>query len=149
MMTDEVDVLRPAAGVCVPAPHCLPLVQRERRRPLPPGAIGCFLSHYAIHKKARQAGLRSFLVLEDDAVFRPSAGKRFRQAIAQLPDGWDALYLGYNRYFSPASDCHARAAEDVGRCRCGDVSLCRAKAHLLHTHAIALLEAACAVTGVD
>ena len=66
------------------------------------------LSHYAIHKAARLARLRSYLVLEDDAVLRHSAGKRFRQAIAQLPDGWDALYLGYNRYFEPARDCHSR-----------------------------------------
>ena len=44
------------------------------------GPIGCYLSHYGVYKAARTAGLRSFLVLEDDAVLRPSAGKRFRQA---------------------------------------------------------------------
>tara|TARA_B100000780_G_C20763582_1_gene303277 strand:- start:137 stop:307 length:171 start_codon:yes stop_codon:yes gene_type:complete len=44
------------------------------------GQIGCYLSHYGVYKAARTAGLRSFLVLEDDAVLRPSAGKRFRQA---------------------------------------------------------------------
>lgn len=108
--------------------------------PLPyaEGQIGCLLSHYAIHKAARRAGLRSYLVLEDDAVLRPSAGKRFRQAIAQLPDDWDALYLGYNRYFEPERDCYARVAPvDGGRCQCGDLSVCRARANLLHTHAIA------------
>lgn len=108
--------------------------------PLPyaEGQIGCLLSHYAIHKAARLARLRSYLVLEDDAVLRHSAGKRFRQAIAQLPDGWDALYLGYNRYFEPARDCHSRTAqEDRAQCQCGDISVCRARANLLHTHAIA------------
>ena len=108
--------------------------------PLPyaEGQIGCLLSHYAIHKAARRAGLRSYLVLEDDAVLRHSAGKRFRQAIAQLPDDWDALYLGYNRYFEPGRDCYScTAPADSGRCPCGEVSVCRAKANLLHTHAIA------------
>jgi len=114
MMTDEVPVLGHAEG-----------------------QIGCYLSHYGVYKAARTAGLRSFLVLEDDAVLRPSAGKRFRQAIAQLPDRWDALYLGYNRYFDPAKDCAAgtEAAEEK-RCRCGDAVICRARANLLHTHAI-------------
>ena len=102
------------------------------------GQIGCYLSHYGVYKAARAAGLRSFLVLEDDAVLRPSAGKRFRQAIAQLPDRWDALYLGYNRYFNPAQDCAGGAdAREEKRCRCGDAVICRARANLLHTHAIA------------
>ena len=45
--------------------------------------------------------------------------------------------LGYNRYFDAARDCapdhHSRATE----CRCGGPAICRAKANLLHTHAIA------------
>ena len=115
MMTDEVPVLGHAEG-----------------------QIGCYLSHYGVYKAARTAGLASFLVLEDDAVLRPSAGKRFRQAIAQLPDRWDALYLGYNRYFDPAKDCAADGeALEEKRCRCGDAVICRARANLLHTHAIA------------
>jgi GR25 family glycosyltransferase involved in LPS biosynthesis len=120
MMTDELDPL-----------------------PYAEGQIGCLLSHYAVHRSARQAGLRSYLVLEDDAVLRPAAGKRFRQAMAQLPGDWDALYLGYNRYFVHTRDCYDRAAHEA---RCpgsggggggGEPAICRARANLLHTHAIA------------
>ena len=40
----------------------------------------------------------------------PRAARRLRLALAQLPNDWEALYLGYNRYFSPATDCRAPAA---------------------------------------
>jgi len=114
LKTDEVDVL-----------------------PTPEGAIGCFLSHYAVLKRAREAKLRSFLVLEDDIVFLPRAGKRFRMAMAQLPDDWDALYLGYNRYFAPARDCDDRPPSRPIGCRCSERNICPARGGLLHTHAIA------------
>ena len=44
------------------------------------------------------------------SVCLPRAGKRLRLALAQLPDRWDMLYLGYNRYFNPARDCQGAAA---------------------------------------
>ena len=97
LKTDEVDVLptpggvRDASGTLEALDRYFPAAEAP---PAPAGAIGCFLSHYAVLKRAREAKLRSFLVLEDDVVFLPRAGKRFRMAMAQLPDDWDALYLG-------------------------------------------------------
>lgn len=114
MKTDEVDVLS-----------------------TPEGAIGCMLSHYKVLKKARETKLRSFLVLEDDAMILPRVGKRFRMALAQLPDDWDALYLGYNRYFAAARDCDHLPSSKDAKCRCTDRSVCRVRGGLLHTHAIA------------
>ncbi|KAL1506999.1 hypothetical protein AB1Y20_007862 [Prymnesium parvum] len=108
------------------------------RLPSPEGAIGCLLSHYALLKSARDARLRSFLVLEDDVVLHPRAGKRFRMAMAQLPDDWEALYLGYNRYFNPTSDCAPDGnSSRLPGCRCSERNICRATGGLLHTHAIA------------
>jgi hypothetical protein len=118
----------------------------------------CSKPRAPVHARCR---LRSFLVVEDDAIFLPRAGKRFRMAIAQLPDDWDALYLGYNRYFLPSRDCadsssrpagpHRRGAEarpipgaspaERG-CQCFEKNVCQAVGGLLHTHAIAYHERA-------
>ena len=103
--------------------------------PSPAGAIGCFLSHFAVHCRARKLRLQTYLVLEDDALLLPHGGKRFRQAMAQLPNDWEAIYLDYNKVFSAAKDC----TPSNSSCSCGGhahSALCRAQSGLLHTHAI-------------
>lgn len=47
--------------------------------------------------KALEAGLaagKDFLFFEDDAIFAPDFEAVFTQAVAELPAGWDMLYLG-------------------------------------------------------
>lgn len=115
--------------------------------PSPAGAIGCYLSHFVVHRRARVLRLRTYLVLEDDAVLLPRGGKKFRQAMSQVPNNWEAVYLGYNKAFSEANDCTRTSSSqhhgvESGRatCPCADaehVALCRARSGLLNTHAIA------------
>mmetsp|Transcript_7871 Transcript_7871/g.17227 ORF Transcript_7871/g.17227 Transcript_7871/m.17227 type:complete len:283 (+) Transcript_7871:3-851(+) len=107
----------------------------------PAGAIGCFLSHLAVHTTAKQRGLQTYLVLEDDVTLSPAAGGRFLRAISQLPETWNALYLGYNRYFEPSRDCRmpflAIPASVNAPCKFhGGRAICPAARSLLHTHAI-------------
>jgi glycosyl transferase, family 25 len=71
-------------------------------RPLRPdgfpgiGARGCYLSHLAVLREAREAGLNHVLVLEDDVVFTPAlreASADLFGVLRQLP--WDFAYVGH------------------------------------------------------
>lgn len=61
-----------------------------------PGAVGCSLSQFFVIKMAKQLGLKNFLLLEDDVEFDDDLQNNFTQAIADVPDDWDLLYLGGN-----------------------------------------------------
>ena len=68
------------------------------------GARGCFLSHYTVLKAARDAGLRSVLVIEDDCCFTPELVQRQAEVAGLLSgDDWDLVHLG-----------HVEAAEGTG-----------------------------------
>lgn len=60
------------------------------------GARGCFMSHLEILRKARDAGMRRILIIEDDLMFNNSL-KKYQQAVAQhmATDGYDIAYLGH------------------------------------------------------
>ena len=61
------------------------------------GATGCKMSHVAILKKAKAAGYKNILVLEDDVIFQDNAAAIFEAATQQLiADAWDMLYLSGN-----------------------------------------------------
>jgi glycosyl transferase, family 25 len=59
-----------------------------------PGAYGCLLSHLEVVRGARQRGLPSVLIFEDDVVFDDQFEQKFREYIRQLPADWDMLFFG-------------------------------------------------------
>ena len=58
------------------------------------GAVGCALSQFFCIKYAKQLGLNSFLLLEDDIQFDENINELFNQYITEVPSDWDMLYLG-------------------------------------------------------
>jgi GR25 family glycosyltransferase involved in LPS biosynthesis len=54
----------------------------------------CKKSHQAVLSKAREDGLGSILILEDDALFGDNFLSEFEKMRGELPDNWDMLYLG-------------------------------------------------------
>jgi len=62
------------------------------------GAWGCFRSHIAIMRYAIEAGVRSVLILEDDAVFVDGFADKVEAFQKYLPADWDHVYLGGQHY---------------------------------------------------
>jgi GR25 family glycosyltransferase involved in LPS biosynthesis len=58
------------------------------------GAYGCLLSHLRVVRDARDRGLPSVLILEDDVVFDPSFSEKFPLFMRDLPPDWDMVFLG-------------------------------------------------------
>lgn len=59
------------------------------------GAVGCTLSHIQIYQDALKKGYQKILILEDDARFKPYADKVVKNAMKDLPEDWEALFLGF------------------------------------------------------
>jgi glycosyl transferase, family 25 len=59
-----------------------------------PGAYGCLDSHVRVVREARDAGVSSVLIFEDDAVFDPQFKEKFAAFVQELPSDWDMLFLG-------------------------------------------------------
>ncbi|WP_410051499.1 glycosyltransferase family 25 protein [Bradyrhizobium sp. SZCCHNR2035] len=61
------------------------------------GVYGNFLSHLGIIRQAYEDGLRSVLVLEDDAIFSHEFSRRQSELASALSsDAWDVLFLGHS-----------------------------------------------------
>lgn len=60
------------------------------------GDIGCTLSHLKVVKRANELNLSSYIVLEDDALFRPGFSLLYQKFLNQVPDDWDLIYFGAN-----------------------------------------------------
>lgn len=61
------------------------------------GTVGVRASHVEIMKKAREAGHKQILILEDDVEFHQDANAIFDSAMEQAKDiEWDMLFLGCN-----------------------------------------------------
>lgn len=56
------------------------------------GRDGCRMSHLSLMNKLVPYG--KFAIFEDDVKFLPGAMKTLSAAMRQLPDNWDALYMG-------------------------------------------------------
>src|SRR5579871_15007 len=73
--------------------------------------IGCALSHRRIIADARQQGLETVLVFEDDAQFSPDAASVLTRTLAELSQrDWQLVYLGGYRSESALQDvpgCHS------------------------------------------
>lgn len=61
------------------------------------GAWGCLMTHLRIVQDAMMDGLESYVVFEDDAIFKPDFATRLKRALALLEEKeipWEQLYLG-------------------------------------------------------
>jgi GR25 family glycosyltransferase involved in LPS biosynthesis len=65
---------------------------------LTPGMIGCFQSHLQILKEAVEKDYDSICVFEDDVVFTDGFTDYMKEAIAQIPEDWQFIYLGCQEY---------------------------------------------------
>lgn len=59
-----------------------------------PGAWGCLLSHRLVLESAINDGIRSLLVLEDDAYPVANFASLSEKFLANVPNDWDGLMLG-------------------------------------------------------
>lgn len=69
----------------------------RRSRAMTAGEIGCALSHRQLYQAAVERGWERVLVFEDDVRPRPDLGA-LPAVLAQLPAGWELLYLGYSNF---------------------------------------------------
>jgi GR25 family glycosyltransferase involved in LPS biosynthesis len=60
----------------------------------PNGIIGCGISHMKIYEDAIKNNYKNILVLEDDVYFRDELYKDLEEAMTELPEDYDILYLG-------------------------------------------------------
>jgi GR25 family glycosyltransferase involved in LPS biosynthesis len=58
------------------------------------GAYGCLRSHVEVVRRARELGVSSVLIFEDDVVFHDEFETKFAAGIADLPRDWDMLFFG-------------------------------------------------------
>ena len=66
-----------------------------------PAVRGCFLSHLAVIKKAKELNARNVLVMEDDLKFTPSFLAGQEEIINQLKKlDWGMAYFGYGLYLN-------------------------------------------------
>lgn len=64
-------------------------------------AWGCYQSHLAVLREARDRGLECIGVFEHDAVFREGFWPLLRRVLAEVPDDWGQLYLGGQHLTKP------------------------------------------------
>jgi glycosyl transferase family 25 len=69
--------------------------------PYSPGHYGCLLSHLAVLRAARNKGVASVLIFEDDCVFDEEFNQKFPHYMKQVPPDWDMLLLGGKHYQEP------------------------------------------------
>ena len=67
--------------------------QFEYKRAYSPGSLSCTLSHLAIMKYAKMMKLKSFIVLEEDAILSKNFVQRLEE-LKYVPENADILYLG-------------------------------------------------------
>ena len=60
-----------------------------------PGEVGCLKSHLKVFELARERGLKSFLMLEDDIEFHQKFNDEFNKLEPQIKD-FEMLYMGHN-----------------------------------------------------
>lgn len=61
---------------------------------LGPVPLSIFLGHYSIWAACQLLSDDSVLILEDDAIFDDDWKTRYDQAMSNLPENWDFLFLG-------------------------------------------------------
>ena len=76
------------------------------------GAWGCRQSWVRVLEEAMTDGVESLLVLEDDAIWRPSIAEECEAFFEDVPSDWQIVFLGGQNMKPPAN-----VAEGVGRTR--------------------------------
>lgn len=73
------------------------LARRHHRygKPMPAGMIGCSWSHVEVYKTIIQNNYQRVLILEDDVVINRETVSIWPQAVQELPQDWELLYLGF------------------------------------------------------
>jgi hypothetical protein len=66
------------------------------------GAWGCYTSHLRLIETCLNEGVRSVLLLEDDALFPPGFTERVTDWLCHVPADWQMLYLGGQHLFAKA-----------------------------------------------
>lgn len=72
----------------------------EVKKRLNNAEIGCFLSHHNLYKQILEDGHETALILEDDCLFLEGYKDVVEQALKDIPNDWDMLYLGQANYDS-------------------------------------------------
>ena len=67
------------------------------------GAWGCHQSHVRVLQTIWQAGHKTALIIEDDAILDPEAEKRFAEFIKVAPKAWGQMYLGGQHQADPVA----------------------------------------------
>jgi len=82
-----------------------PAVKKTERGEFPSvGARGCFLSHLAILRQAKEQGLNNVLIMEDDLSFNNRFIKNQQALTTELQQlEWDILYLGHVETVKPTT----------------------------------------------
>ena len=75
-----------------------------------PGEVGCLKSHLKVFEMARERGLKSFLMLEDDVEFHDDFNNKFEEIESQIK-GYEMLYFGSN----PHSGSRQEVATNLNR----------------------------------
>lgn len=65
------------------------------------GAYGCRMSHLRILQDCLMAGVKSVLILEDDADVRPGFAAAVARFLARVPADWQGLMLGGQHHAAP------------------------------------------------
>lgn len=117
-----------------------PAFRPDQADPFPSiGAHGCFLSHLAVLRQARDEGHQAILLLEDDAAFVSDALPDIPKALSELRDlDWAFAYLGHRieQTLIPGPD---QAKTDHWRAVPSTVHVETAHAVVIHERAIHLL----------
>lgn len=58
------------------------------------GDSGCLASHKKALEYAKEKGWNYVMIFEDDISFAPDFNNRLKQAMLELPQNWDGLWLG-------------------------------------------------------
>ncbi len=72
-------------------------LQRQGKA-LNPGEIACSLSHRNLYAAMIENGWKKVLILEDDALPITENLQHLPEALKELPDNWELVYLGYLKH---------------------------------------------------
>jgi glycosyl transferase, family 25 len=65
------------------------------------GHIACALSHRKLYEHIIEKGYKRVMIFEDDVVALHQNLQQLPAAINELPDDWEMVYFGYNKYEEP------------------------------------------------
>ena len=97
--TDRLETFKAAYPSCLPPVQVWPAVHGDSvKHPSTwtagNGAWGCYRSHMQILEYCYQNNVESYVVFEDDAIFKKDFEQQFRTFERGLPDDWEQVYLG-------------------------------------------------------